>query len=235
MKRILLCLDKWATIIYGILIAIVLLFVVANSVSAAIINTHKPIVKQSVPRTPVIMLQYRAALTREAQFVYGINAPIPMFAGQIWQESGGKANAKAWDLGMGLGQFEPGTAKEIVKLYPELGPSDPFNPVWSIRALVRYDDWIYKRVKGVNACEVWGGSLDGYNAGLGYVQKAQRASPDPTVWFTKTEYVPTGQTAKNKEYSRVYPRIILFKHQAMFSTWGALTCLPYVPVGKNSF
>ena len=33
-------------------------------------------------------LQYRATLIREAQAVYGVGAPVPMFAAQIRQESG---------------------------------------------------------------------------------------------------------------------------------------------------
>ncbi|HTD05867.1 lytic transglycosylase domain-containing protein, partial [Undibacterium sp.] len=120
--------------------------------------------------------QYRATLTREAQAIYGLNAPIPMLAGQIRQESGCRADVTAWDDGRGLAQFMDGTARQVSKSFPELGAPDPYSPIWAIRALVRYDNWLYQRVQGENACERWAATLKSYNAGLGYVQRAQRRS-----------------------------------------------------------
>ena len=46
---------------------------------------------------PPAALYYRAALTREAQFIFGIQAPVPTLAAQIEQESGWKATITAWD------------------------------------------------------------------------------------------------------------------------------------------
>lgn len=164
-------------------------------------------------------------MKREAQFIYGLDAPVPMLLGQIHQESGGRDQVTAWDGGMGLTQFMPETAKQIVRLYPELGPVSPYNPGWAIRAQVRYMDWIYDRVQGANDCERWAAGLKAYNAGLGYVQQAQRASPKPDIWFGTTEYVKTRQSAHNFEYSRTYPRKILFKHQPLYIQFGEPTCL----------
>lgn len=156
--------------------------------------------------------------------MYGLNAPIPMFAGQIRQESGWRPGVTAWDNGRGLAQFMDGTAAQVSKSFPELGAPDPYSPVWAIRALVRYDLWLQKRVKGVNQCHTNAAALKAYNAGLGYVQRAQKKSPEPGTWFKVTEDINSGQSAKNFEYSRRYPRVILFKHQPLYKSWGQYTC-----------
>lgn len=170
--------------------------------------------------------RYKPMLVREAQAVHGINAPAPMFLGQIRQESGCRADITAWDNGRGLAQFMDGTSTQATALFPELGPPDPYNPRWAIRALVRYDKWIYARVKGRDVCQRWGAALKGYNAGPGYVMQAQAKSPDPGTWFGVTEFVPTRQSAQNFEYSRTYPHKILFKHQPLYAPIGATVCLP---------
>lgn len=167
---------------------------------------------------------YRSTLVREAQAMYGPDAPVPMFAGQIRQESGWRANVTAWDNGRGLAQFMDGTTRQVTALFPELGPANPYDPRWAMRALVRYDGWIYKRMKGKDACQKWGAALKGYNAGPGYVMQAQAKSADPLTWFGVTEYVPTRQSAQNFEYSRTYPRKILFKHQALYAALGRFMC-----------
>lgn len=168
--------------------------------------------------------KYRPALVREAQAVHGLNAPVPMFAGQIRQESSWRADVTAWDNGRGLAQFMDGTSRQVANQFPELGPPDPYSPVWAIRALVRYDGWIYQRVKGNTSCERWAAALKGYNAGPGYVQRAQRRSQNPGTWFGATEDINAGQSQTNFDYSRRYPRLILFKHQVLYRGWGSMTC-----------
>lgn len=174
---------------------------------------------------PTGALQYRATLMREAQFVYGVDAPIPMFAAQIHQESAWRANVTAWDNGRGLAQFMDGTAAQVARSFPELGAPSPYDPRWAIRAMVRFDGWIYQRVQGAAPCDRWAASLKGYNAGAGYVQRAQKRSQQPGQWFGATEWINAGQSAQNFEYSRTYPRKILLKHQPLYAAWGPLMCL----------
>ena len=174
-------------------------------------------------------LLYRATLIREAQAVYGLGAPVPMFAGQIRQESHWDAKITAWDGGRGLAQFMDSTAKIVSRQYPELGAPDPYDPRWAIRALVRYDSWLYQRVKGTYLCDRWAASLKAYNAGLGYVQRAQRQSSRSGSWFGVTENINAGQSVKNYTYSRAYPRWILFRHQPLYLDWGPRVCSASAP------
>lgn len=167
---------------------------------------------------------FRKLLTGTAHRMYGMGAPVPMFAGQMTQESGCRPGITAWDNGRGLAQFMDGTADQVARMYPELGKPAPYSPTWAIPALLRFDGWLYGRVKGADECERWGAALKGYNAGLGYVQQAQKAAPTPDVWFNATEHVLTRQSAKNFEYSRMYPRWIILKHQKNFAAWGHVVC-----------
>lgn len=169
-------------------------------------------------------MQYRGTLTREAQAVFGLNAPIPMLASQIRQESSCRSDVTAWDNGRGLAQFMDNTAKQVSAQFPELGQPAPYNPTWAIRAQARYNDWLFDHVKGADPCEQWAAALKGYNAGLGYVQRAQKRSPTPGIWFNATENINAGQSQQNFEYSRRYPRMILFKHQPLYADWGTVTC-----------
>lgn len=173
--------------------------------------------------------RWNRILIREAKMVYGLEPPVPMFLGQIMQESGGDPKVTAWDLGRGLGQFMDGTTTTVSRMFPELGKADPYNPLWSLRALLRYDLYLYKSVKGDTECQRWAAGLKGYNAGLGYVLQAQKKSPDPGQWFGTTEFVQTRQSPKNFEYSRMYPRWILFKHQPKFAQYGRVMCSEIAP------
>lgn len=156
--------------------------------------------------------------------MFGLNAPIPAFAAQIHQESTWRADVTAWDNGRGLAQFMDATAETVARNFPELGGPDPYNPRWAIRAMVRYDAWLLARVKGDTDCQKWAAALKSYNAGLGYVQRAQRQSSTPGIWFDATEWIKTGQSAQNFEYSRTYPHKILFKHQHIYADWGPMMC-----------
>lgn len=173
---------------------------------------------------PAAAQHYRGVLVREAQFMDGLAAPIPMYAAQIEQESGWRPGITAWDNGRGLAQFMDGTARDLSRRYPELGPPAPYTPAWAIRALIRYDAWLASQVEGADDCQRRAAALKAYNAGLGTVRAAQRSSARPGVWFGVTENVPTRQSAANFEASRMYPRWILLKRQPRYAGWGRYTC-----------
>jgi soluble lytic murein transglycosylase-like protein len=172
-------------------------------------------------------LAYRGDLTREAQFVFGINAYVPALAAQIEQESGWRANVTAFDNGRGLGQLMDGTSKWLVTEYPELGAPEPYDPIWSIRALLRLNAHNLALVRGANDCEKWGATLKSYNSGVGYVLRAQGKSAHPETWFGYSEYINAGQSEANFEASRMYPRLILYTRQPKYLTWGKSICLSH--------
>ena len=171
-------------------------------------------------QVPTAAQRYRADLTREAHFVFGLDAPIDYLAGQIQQESGWRPGITAWDNGRGLAQFMDPTAAWASERFPELGKPQPYNPLWAIRAMTRLDAYNLGRVVAATPCDRWGAAFKAYNAGLGYVLRAQRRARAPGVWFGATEYINAGQSAKNFEYSRQYPRLIIFKHSPRFAQWG---------------
>jgi soluble lytic murein transglycosylase-like protein len=181
-----------------------------------------PLIAAAAPGDPC--LRFAAMTAREAQAVMGPDAPVPLLLGQLRQESSCRPDVTAWDNGRGLAQFMDGTSRQVSAQFPELGPPDPYNPQWAIRALVRYDSWVYKKMKGDDSCQRWGAALKGYNAGPGYSMQAQAKSPTPGVWFGATEYVVTRQSPKNFEYSRLYPRWIILKHQPGYAALGHVVC-----------
>jgi soluble lytic murein transglycosylase-like protein len=174
----------------------------------------------ALAQVPPAALKYRADLTREAHFVLGLSAPIDLLAGQIQQESGWRPGITAWDNGRGLAQFMDPTAKWVAERYQDLGTPQPYNPLWAIRAMVRLDAYNAGRVAAVTDCDRWGAALKGYNAGLGYVLRAQKSATYSGWWFGHTENINAGQSVKNFEYSRLYPRWIIYKHAPKYATWG---------------
>ncbi|WP_217994843.1 hypothetical protein [Methylogaea oryzae] len=95
----------------------------------------------TIPRAAI---RYRGDLVRQAHLVWGLEAPVADFAGQIHQESAWRPEAESKFAG-GLAQFTPDTARWICGAYPAItlspGPStedakrcDVFNPTWAVRA-----------------------------------------------------------------------------------------------------
>jgi hypothetical protein len=173
-------------------------------------------------------LKFQRQLTGEARVVWGLDAPVPAFAAQIHQESAWRPDAQS-PFAQGLTQFTPGTAKWIAGVYPkELGDANPFNPGWAIRALVRYDRWLWDRNPAATDCDRFAFALESYNAGLGWVQKetkeAIRRGAPVGVWWGEREKVCLRAGWACKE-SRDYPKRILLKHQPVYRNWGRLiTC-----------
>lgn len=168
---------------------------------------------------------YRGQIVRETQFRFGIPAPAPVIAGQVYQESHFNPLARSPVGAQGLMQFMPATAQwsETVNHW---GTVDPFNPAWSIRAGVWYDRFLYDRVRlYATECDRWLFALSGYNGGLGYVYKRQRLSDDPGSWF-QTGNINPGITPANQHENEGYGPRIVFKHQLMFKSWGRITCFP---------
>lgn len=175
-----------------------------------------------IPRDAV---RYQRTLVREARAVWGVDAPVATFAGQIHQESAWRAAAESPVGAVGLAQFMPGTVTWISGAYPAtLGAGEPYNPVWAIRALVTYDLWLWQRVPrpGLMCLRMWA-VLRGYNGGLGYLGKESRAaqSTDPRVYEVAC---PRFRSEASCRENTEYPRRILLKHEPRYETWGPGSC-----------
>lgn len=167
--------------------------------------------------------RYQRDLVREARFVWGMAAPIAVFAAQIHQESGWRPNARS-AYAAGLAQFTPATADWIGAAYgAELAGQGVLDPQWAMRALVRYDRHLYERAAASSACDAWAMTLAGYNGGAGWIAKekarATAAGADARRWFDHVERHCLRATWACAE-NRAYPRRILLALQPMYAAWG---------------
>jgi len=183
-------------------------------------------------RIPLASSRMRLTVIREAQRVYGLDAPVARFAAQIHQESLWNASA-ASRYANGLAQFTPPTAEWIAKVYPELHPAAPWDAHWSVRAMVRYMRHIEtNQADAATPCDRWAFALSGYNGGPAWVtrdrKRAHLARADPNRWFGEVE-LHTARAAWARKENRDYVRRILLSLEPAYSKagWpGDLACEP---------
>lgn len=187
--------------------------------SAALLLYAPHAIGQEIPRAAV---QYQRALTSNARLVWGLNAPVAAFAGQVHQESAWRADARS-PFANGLAQFTPATAEWIGGVYADLGDRQPFNPAWALRALVRYDRWLWNRNPAATDCDRMAFALVSYNGGEGWLRREQARAvtkgDDRLRWFGHVERWCIRAEWACRE-NRDYPRKILLRHQAIYASWG---------------
>lgn len=168
---------------------------------------------QDIPRAAQ---QYRRDLTRNAHMVWGLDAPVATFAAQIHQESAWRPDARS-PYAHGLAQFTPASADWIGGLDPALANPATGNPVWALRALVRYDAWLHARVPPArNACARMALTLRAYNGGLGWLQREAKTGR-PCEAF---------RSAANCRENLGYPQRILTRYEPVYvrAGWGIGVC-----------
>jgi len=142
---------------------------------ANIIAIGQPEAKEEPPRD---YWKYARIIKAEAYTNWGLQVDTTRFPPQIQQESWFKSDAENRIGAAGLGQFMPKTRDWIIELFPSLqGFEDPdprFNPVWSIRAIILYDRWLWERTVGADTDHHWAFVYSSYNGGLGWVRKDQQ-------------------------------------------------------------
>ena len=205
-----------APLVFLIAVALLATFSKPRSASAAV---------------PAEAEQYRRELTRIAHAEFGLDAPVATFAAQVHQESRWKFNARSPVGAQGLGQVMPSTATWLAQLFPKtLGKVEPYNPTWSLMALVSYDRWLADRIKARNACEQAAMVLSSYNGGLGWLIRdrklASASGADSLTWFGSVERFNAGRSAAAFNETRGYPRLILRKWEADYiaAGWGSGVC-----------
>jgi len=180
---------------------------------------------------PTAALKHRADLVRNARSVWGLGAPVAVFAAQVHQESAWRADAVSRVGAQGLAQFMPATARWISGVYPELAAQQPYSPAWALRALVQYDRWLWDRIGGAaDDCQRMAFALSAYNGGLGWVVRdrslAAQRGLDAARLFDQVERVNAGRSAANWHENRGYPRRILLTLAPVYAAagWGPSTC-----------
>jgi soluble lytic murein transglycosylase-like protein len=158
--------------------------------------------------------KWRRELTRSARLEWGMDAPVATFGAQIQQESSWRADATSPVGAQGIAQFMPSTATWLSGVKSSLGPADPLNPVWALRALVAYDKTLWEGVRAMDKCHRAAKTLSGYNGGSGWVQRdealATKKGLDAGLWWGNVEIVNAGRSEAAWEENRHYPKRILY-------------------------
>ena len=198
-------------------------------VPAALLFSGPP--RAAYAAVPVAADQYRRELTRIVQAEWGVDGPVAVFAAQVHQESRWRFSAKSPVGAQGLGQVMPSTATWLAQVFPEtLGNVEPYNPAWSLMALVSYDRWLADRITARNTCEQFAMVLSSYNGGLGWLIRdrklASAKAADPLAWFGSVERFNAGRSLAAFRENRGYPRLILrtFEAEYVAAGWGQGVC-----------
>lgn len=174
-------------------------------------------------QVPQAAQQHRALLVRTAHAAWGLDAPVAVFAAQVHQESGWRADAVSHVGAQGLAQFMPSTTRWIAGLSPDLAAQQPFNVAWALRALVTYDRWLYDRTPArYTPHERMWVALRGYNGGLGHWQA--EAAATGAVQPTRAQVDAACGSAKRAPVhcreNLGYPHRILVVLQPRYLQWG---------------
>lgn len=169
---------------------------------------------------------YQRELTREARAVWGLEAPVAVFAAQVHQESAWNPRAMSPVGAQGLAQFMPGTARWISRIDPALAENAPHDPRWALRALVVYDRHLFDRASGHTECDRIWFALRGYNGGEGHLRKEARNAVDELDRHAVDAACGTASRSRKHCAENVgYPRRILLRHQPLYAAWGRTVCL----------
>lgn len=188
--------------------------------------------KAAEVQIPRAALQHRDTLIRASRVVWGLDAPVSIFAAQIHTESWWKNDTVSSAGAQGLAQFMPSTAKWLPTVAPEVGKPAPFNPGWALRACVTYDKYLWDRLaakgtqkKTLTPCDRMAFALSAYNGGMGWTNRdrnlAAKRGLDPDRYFGSVETVNAGRRASAKQENQRYVSFI-FERQAAYvkAGWG---------------
>lgn len=175
--------------------------------------------------------KHRSELIRASRAVWGLEPPVAVFAAQVHTESWWRNETVSSAGAQGLAQFMPSTAAWLPQVVPDLereaGRPAPFNPGWSLRALVSYDRWLWERLTGADDCQRMAFVLSSYNGGIGWLGRdrklAERQGYAADHWFGQVEEANAGRRASAFRENRRYVRLILLERQCWYSRagWGS--------------
>lgn len=174
------------------------------------------------PRIPTQSVRYRLQLEREVAARFGVKGNAAQIAGQIHAESAWRPTAES-AYAQGLSQFTPATARWLPEVCPDIGAPDPWDPGWSVRAIVCYDAWLYARNRGATECDRWAFAYSDYNGGgkwrMREQELARAAGANPLRWFAHVERFRARSAEAWKE-NRAYVRRILYELTPLYIAAG---------------
>ena len=180
----------------------------------------------AAPAVPQVAVTYRLAIEREAVRNFGLAAPVARLAAQVHQESGWNPRA-ASPYAQGLTQFTPATAAWLPTVCPAVGPPDPWDPQWSLRAQACYMAWLHGRVQPLTTnelseCSHWAFTLRKYNGGERMLDRERRAAlrarADADDWQAVEAYRVRAGWAHRENTG--YPRRILLRLEPAYLAAG---------------
>ena len=191
---------------------------------AAVLSLTLGYCSQAHAQIPPAAQKHRGQLVRTAHAVWGLDAPVAVFAAQVHQESAWKPEAVSRVGARGLAQFMPATATwwcQRIGLQPL--DCQPHNPTWALRALVGYDKYLYNLTPTrYNTYDRMWVALRGYNGGLGHWQReaAATGAAQPTRQQVDAACGKARRAAVHCAENLGYPRRILIELQPRYLTWG---------------
>lgn len=204
-------------------LAIWLVFLCALAAACLPVEAHAQQAQAQQQEPPVAARKYRALLVRTARAVWGLDAPVALFAAQVHQESGWRPDAVSHVGAAGLAQFMPATSRWISTTDPLLADNQPFNPAWSLRAMVRYDLQLYQAAPSHYSPRdrMWV-ALRAYNGGLSHWQReaASTGLARPTRAQVDAACGQARRAALHCRENLGYPHRILIVLQPRYLQWG---------------
>lgn len=140
---------------------------------------------------PAQAYQWRGVQVQFVRQELGLNAPVPLLAAQVHQESRWRPGAESPVGARGLAQFMPDTAGHVEELSGGPDKTDTLTtPRASLRAQAVYMRWLRDRAEArdpATEADHWAWVLSGYNGGLGWLdQERQSDAGDPRRWYCDT-------------------------------------------------
>ena len=193
-------------------------------VGVAVLSAALGYCRSAQAQVPTAAQPHRALLVRTANSIWGLGAPVAVFAAQVHQESAWKPEAVSRVGARGLAQFMPATASWWCELN-KLAPADcqPHNTTWALRALVGYDKYLYDRTPThYRAYDRMWVALRGYNGGLGHWQReaAVSGAAQPTRQQVDAACGKARRAAGHCRENLGYPQRILVELQPRYLSWG---------------
>lgn len=208
-----------ARVIWSLKIAV---FLAVLAVLVVLVLLPMGVAHAQVGQIPPVAHRYRAELVRAAHAHFGLNAPVPVFAAQVHQESAWRHDAVSRVGAQGMAQFMPATARWWCDLH-RMSPADcqPSNPTWALRSLVGYNKWLWDRIAIADPSDRMWATLRSYNGGLGHWQAEAR---NATTKARDDIDAACGSARRHRSHCAEnlnYPRRIMLTLQPRYAGWGA--------------